>query len=643
MFAAPGPGDGWTFLPLPRPFSPQEQADIGDGCYELLLVLAAAVAEPLPGEDAVLQADRGLRILDQASRRKPQPTPAWHRARAECLTRKGDEAGADRERTAAGRLRPTTVLDHFLAGRESFRRQDWKRSLAELETVLRMQPGHFGALCLTAIASLQTNQPGMAKLGLSACIERQPRFAWLFLLRGYASGQAAVQARAAGKTLRIEDGSIAAVVEARFDAAEADFDKALKLLAEKPNDEIRWVALVDRAVMRFQRGRLGEAVADLDAAIRINGGRYNAFASLAQVLQRQKKWDEAVERFTQAIRLRPGWAPLYRARAAVQQERDDPAPEHRTAALRDLEAAIRFEQPGNSLLAHDHIRRGELLRRDRRFEEALAACDAALKVAPDLDNAHRLRAMVLLDLDRFDEVIRSCDGALAGGKPWSDIHEIRGQARARRGEYSDAIDDYSRALALHPGQPRVLTARGLAYVVSDAPRLALHDFDEALRHDTSNGEAHSGRGLALALLGDHRGAIAEAEESLRHDHDPPSARRAYNAARIYAQAAVAAAADPESQGRLAVTLVERYQDRAVALVKLALERTPAERRAAFWQGQVAADPALRPLQRRLRPLQPAGVARGSRRSATLIVAPRRPARAPGSSGILARNLNLACN
>ena len=53
-----------------------------------------------------------------------------------------------------------------------------------------------------------------------------------------------------------------------------------------------------------------------------------------------------------------------------------------------------------------------------------------------------------------------------------------------------------------------------------------------------------------------------------------------------------------------MTLVDRYQDRAVALVKLALERTPAERRAAFWQSQVGADPALRPLQRRLRSLQP---------------------------------------
>jgi tetratricopeptide (TPR) repeat protein len=214
--------------------------------------------------------------------------------------------------------------------------------------------------------------------------------------------------------------------------------------------------------------------------------------------------------------------------------------------------------------------------------------------------------LLLLDLGRADDVVRSCDGALARGKPWPDILEIRGLARASRRDYVGAIDDYSHALYVHGDQPRLLSARGWAWVFSDAPRQALHDFDEALRHDHSNGEAHSGRGMALALVGDHKAAVGEAEESLRHD--PPTARRAYNAARIYARAAVAAASEVGDKGRLAVTQVERYQDRAVALVKLALERTPSARRAAFWRDEVETDPALRSLQRRLRTLQPGGAA-----------------------------------
>jgi tetratricopeptide (TPR) repeat protein len=444
----------------------------------------------------------------------------------------------------------------------------------------------------------------MAKLGLSACIERKPDFAGLYLLRGYASAQTAVQARAVSKTLGITDGSIEAAAEVQFDAAEADAAKALELLKENPNDELSFAVLVNRALARFQRGRLEASVADFQQAIRLDGRHAVAYDDLALVLQAQGKWDQAVEQLTRAIERKPDWVRLYRDRALVQEARGDQTPAHRAAAVGDLEEAIRLEKPGDPSQASDHARRSDLLRRDRRFAEALAACDAALKIAPDLDTAHRLRVWLLLDLRRPDEVIDACDGALAKGKPWPDLFEVRGMARAQRRDYLGAIDDYSAALLLRPGRSRVLTSRGKAYLVTDSLRPALRDFDEALRLDPASGEAQSGRGLALALLGDHRGAAAAADKSLRDD--PVPAERYYHAARIYAQAAIAAANEVTRNGPVAVTLVDRYQDRAVLLVKRALEATPPERRAAFWNELVVADPALRTLQRRLRSLQPAG-------------------------------------
>ena len=52
----------------------------------------------------------------------------------------------------------------------------------------------------------------------------------------------------------------------------------------------------------------------------------------------------------------------------------------------------------------------------------------------------------------------------------------------------------------------------------------------------------------------------------------------------------------------------RYQDRAVVLVREALQRMPAERRAAFWRDSIQADPALRTLRRRLASPELAGPA-----------------------------------
>ena len=167
------PGDRWTFGPPPRTLAPQDQAEIVEGCYELLLVLADAVAEPLarrgpgpPGRAWLCPSSTRPPVSAPSPRRPttasgPTASPAW-------ATRPARRASGPQ----ADRLRPTTVLDHFLAGREAYRRQDWKTALQELDTVVRIRPGHFWALALGAVASLQTNQPGMAKLGLSACIER---------------------------------------------------------------------------------------------------------------------------------------------------------------------------------------------------------------------------------------------------------------------------------------------------------------------------------------------------------------------------------------------------------------------------------------------------------------------------------------
>ena len=172
--------------------------------------------------------------------------------------------------------------------------------------------------------------------------------------------------------------------------------------------------LVNRALLRSQRGRLDEAAGDFHDAIQLNERQYEAYAGLGAVFQRQKKWVEAIEQFTEAIRLRPGWSPLYRGRAEAYLKGDNSSPDV-SAALRDLDDAIRYDKPGDPLLAIDHKRRGEVLRNLQRFEDALEACDAALRVTPGYNEAHRLRAQLLVHMKRYDEVIRACNSALAGG------------------------------------------------------------------------------------------------------------------------------------------------------------------------------------------------------------------------------------
>ena len=78
-------------------------------------------------------------------------------------------------------------------------------------------------------------------------------------------------------------------------------------------DDLRYIILVDRGVMRFQRGRAEAAISDLTAAIKLDPSLCHAYADLAVVLARQGRTAEAYGRFAEAIDRNPRSAPLYRA------------------------------------------------------------------------------------------------------------------------------------------------------------------------------------------------------------------------------------------------------------------------------------------------------------------------------------------
>ncbi len=315
------------------------------------------------------------------------------------------------------------------------------------------------------------------------------------------------------------------------------------------------------------------------------------------VYRKQGKPDEAVEQFSRAIACRPDSAPLYRGRADVNLARRHSTPAQRAQALGDLDQAIRLEKPGNPVLARDHTNRGRLLALDHRDDDALAAWDAALKVVRDYHEAHRLRLDLLLKRKRYDDVIRSCDALIARGKATPAIYELRGLARSERKDFPGAIEDVTNAMALRPDRAALLSRRGWLYIVSDAPKLALHDFEAAIQLDPSIADAYNGRGFARLRLGEHRDAVADAEKALGIGE--PTSHLFYNAARVYALAAVVAAAEVRKKGQETVTLVARYQDRATGLLREALKRMPEDQRASFWRDVVPADPALQALRRRV--------------------------------------------
>ena len=195
LYAAPGSRESWALGPLPEGLSASDRAEIADDCYELLLVLSQAEKTP----------EVGLRRLDQAARLHPKATQAYHFRRASCLERVGDRQGAERARRVGETLEPSTAFDHYLAGRECYRRREPTAALRHFDNALRERPEYFWAQCLSAVCWLKLRRPEPARAGFTACLQREPEFAWLYILRGFASGLASPGA-AAGDPVPIRYG-----------------------------------------------------------------------------------------------------------------------------------------------------------------------------------------------------------------------------------------------------------------------------------------------------------------------------------------------------------------------------------------------------------------------------------------------------
>jgi eukaryotic-like serine/threonine-protein kinase len=574
-------GDQWVLAPLPG-LSEQERNDVIHSCYEMLIVLAEAVASPLPGESADRQARRAIRILDRAAALLPEPTHAIFLRRAACLERCGDRKGAQRAKSTALGIQPSGAFDHFLSGLELYKEGSLPEAKLHFDAAFRAKPNHFWAKCLLAICSLNSrpSNASEARTYLTSCLDDHPDLPWLYVLRGFAYGESVSSA-----TDPVE-------AKAHFEAALADYREAVE---RDSQGRYRYAVLVNRGLLHFQRKKSAEAISDLTEAIALDPRQVNAYVTLAQVHRRDQKLDLALARLGEAIAKSPDQPALYRTRARWSLERGPVTPQVRALALSDLREAIKREPEESPILAEEHAEVARLLLEDKRFSEALVESDASLRLNPKNALVQRSKIVALLELRRFDDAADCCETYLTTGNQSPDLLGLRGLAKSKRNDFTGAIEDYTLALAARPHEGVLHVRRGWAYLVTGAYQLARNDFDEAIRLDPASGEAFGGRASSLAAMGQFREAVRDAEESLRHGDAEP--HLLYTAARTLAQAASAAAKEPRPRGKPDVNAIRAYQDRSLVLLRRVVEQTPRESRTAFWRDVVEPDPAFNSIRR----------------------------------------------
>ncbi len=315
------PAEGLALLKRDRPYlSAADHRSLKAGCYELLLIWAEIEATGMPGqprseEQSRQGAKNALALLDRAAALGLE-TRTYQRRKARYLAQsEGKKDGAARVADAEGNA-PLGVLDWFLAELEHYQAGQYELASRDGEEVLRQQQNHFWARYVRALCHLRAGRWLEGKEDLTVCLNRRPTFVWPLLVRGLAATELGFRAaQEAEQVAQVKKPNTELVrtyqhaAEVEFNAAQADFDRALAQDLDKP---ARYVGLANRGVLLIRRKRWAEAIRDLEEAIRLNPAAYPAYVNLAQALQGAGKPEAALTAMNQAIQRAPRAAGVVR-------------------------------------------------------------------------------------------------------------------------------------------------------------------------------------------------------------------------------------------------------------------------------------------------------------------------------------------
>jgi serine/threonine protein kinase len=126
------------------------------------------------------------------------------------------------------------------------------------------------------------------------------------------------------------------------------------------------------------------------------------------------------------------------------------------------------------------LQEAHLLYNRRRFQEALIACDEAIRLDPRDAAAYRYKGLALIALERFQEALIACD----------------------------------EAIRLDPGNASAYRYKGVALIALERFQEALIACDEAIRLDPRYAYAYHNKGVALEALGRRK----EATQAFKQAH-----------------------------------------------------------------------------------------------------------------------------
>jgi len=226
------------------------------------------------------------------------------------------------------------------------------------------------------------------------------------------------------------------------------------------------------ATAAMREGRLDEAAAEFQAALKANPGLAEAHFDLGLVYQLQGKFDEAIASIQKALALKPHLRGGNLFLGILE------------CRLNHLDQAVTYLQKEATLYpkeASAWMWLGVALLTQEKPEEAVVALDKAAKLDPSNTDIlyHRGRAHLLVSKDSYTKMFK------LDPHSWR-VHQVLAETDAESEHHEEAVAEYLEAIKLAPNQPGLHEALGTEYRLLVKIPQAEEAFKEELQIDANN-------------------------------------------------------------------------------------------------------------------------------------------------------------
>jgi tetratricopeptide (TPR) repeat protein len=234
-------------------------------------------------------------------------------------------------------------------------------------------------------------------------------------------------------------------------------------------------------------------------------------------LNTAEEYDKAIAELTEALKMSPDNADLYKKRAEAHADialhtdfdsegADEIKKTEKMLAIEDYSAAIKL----NPEDAQSYQKRGMIYKLLENDQKALADCNQAIAIDSDMDSAYWFRGLLYSGQNKFKAAIDDFDKAINLNKGEACYYWTRGEAYEKRGDLDNAFADFREAARLGNDFDLCNYDLGDKYKERGEYQQAIEAYSESIKKEPDWVTfAYSERADAYEAQGNYKAALAD--------------------------------------------------------------------------------------------------------------------------------------